>query len=316
MNKLSTKKEITNVLIALVSSVISAVGIYFFVEPYNFAPSGVDGISALLRQLTGDKINVGIFNIAINTPLLIIAWFVLKRRYVIYTGIYMVFSSLLINLLHILNVPVPEITNALIPAIFAGVAQGGTALMLKIGGSSGGVDVVGCMIQTKMRHVKVERIIAILSYVIVALTYVVFWELESVLLSAIEVFVCEQISASVLRSSRSAVKFEVITDEPEEICEEIINNLKHGATLIKGQGVFSEQEKAVIVVVINYYQLADFLQIISSHKNTFAYYVDVMGVKGNFDWAKDEQSELDKLKERQQRKNLEIKLKTDKDKEN
>ena len=316
MNKLSTKKEITNVLIALISSVISAVGIYFFVEPYNFAPSGVDGISALLRQLTGDKINVGIFNIAINTPLLIIAWFVLKRRYVIYTGIYMVFSSLLINVLHILNVPVPEITNALIPAIFAGVAQGGTALMLKIGGSSGGVDVVGCMIQTKMRHVKVERIIAILSYVIVALTYVVFWELEAVLLSAIEVFVCEQISASVLRSSRSAVKFEVITDEPEEICEEIINNLKHGATLIKGQGVFSEQEKAVIVVVINYYQLADFLQIISSHKNTFAYYVDVMGVKGNFDWAKDEQSELDKLKERQQRKSLEIKLKTDKDKEN
>ncbi len=316
MNKLSTKKEITNVLIALVSSVISAVGIYFFVEPYNFAPSGVDGISALLRQLTGDKINVGIFNIAINTPLLIIAWFVLKRRYVIYTGIYMVVSSLLINVLHILNVPVPEITNALIPAIFAGVAQGGTALMLKIGGSSGGVDVVGCMIQTKMRHVKVERIIAILSYVVVALTYVVFWELESVLLSAIEVFVCEQISASVLRSSRSAVKFEVITDEPEEICEEIINNLKHGATLIKGQGVFSEQEKAVIVVVINYYQLADFLQIISSHKNTFAYYVDVMGVKGNFDWAKDEQGELDKLKERQQRKSLEIKLKIDKDKEN
>ena len=41
-----------------------------------------------------------------------------------------------------------------------------------------------------------------------------------------------------------------------------------------------------------------------------------MGVKGNFDWAKDEQSELDKLKERQQRKSLEIKLKTDKDKEN
>ncbi len=316
MNKFSTKKEITNVLIALVASVISAVGIYFFVEPYNFAPSGVDGISAMLRQLTGDKINVGIFNIAINTPLLIIAWFVLKKRYVIYTGIYMAFSSLLINLLHILNVPVPEITNVLIPTIFAGVAQGGTALMLKIGGSSGGVDVVGCMIQTKMRHVKVERIIAVLSYLVVALTYVVFWELEAVLLSAIEVFICEQVSASVLRSSRSAVKFEVVTDEPEEICEEIINNLRHGATLIKGQGVFSEQEKSVIVVVINYYQLADFLNIISSHKNTFAYYVDVMGVKGNFDWAKDEQGELDKLKERQQRKSLEIKLKTDKDQEN
>ena len=143
---------------------------------------------------------------------------------------------------------------------------------------------------------------ALLSYLTIALTFFVFGSLESVLLSAVEVFVCEQVSASVLRSTRSAVRFEVVTDEPEFICEEIINNLKHGATLLKGQGVFSEQEKSVIVVVINYYQVAEFLSIISSHKNTFAYYVDVMGVKGNFDWVKNEIGELDKLKERQQKK--------------
>ena len=156
-----------------------------------------------------------------------------------------------------------------------------------------------------MRHVKVERIIAILSYVIVAITFFVFGSLEAVLLSAIEVFVCEQVSSSVLKSTRSAVRFEIVTDEPEFICEEIINNLKHGATLIKGQGVFSENEKSVIVVVINYYQVAEFLQIISKSKNTFAYYVDVMGVKGRFDWSKDDITEMEKLKERQQKKLLE-----------
>lgn len=311
MAKINAKKEISNVLMAVLASVISGVGLYFFVEPFDFAPSGVDGISAMLRQITGDKINVGIFNFALNTPLLILAWFILKKRYVIYTGIYMIVSAVVVNILHALQVPVFALDNVLIPAIFAGVAQGGTAIMLKIGASSGGVDIIGCMIQTKMRHVKVEKIIAILSYLVVALTFFVFGSLESVLLSAIEVFVCEQVSASVLRNGRSAVRFEVVTDEPEVICEEIINNLKHGATLLKGQGVFSEKEKAVIVVVINYYQLAEFLQIVSNHKNTFAYYVDVMGVKGNFDWSKYEQSELDKLKERQQRKTLELKLKTE-----
>ena len=160
--------------------------------------------------------------------------------------------------------------------------------MLKIGASAGGVDIIGCMFQTKMRHVRIERIIAILSYVTIALTFFVFGSLESVLLSTVEVFVCEQVSASVLKSNRSAVRFEVITDNPEEVCSEIINNLRHGATILSGKGVYSQKEKSVIVVVINYYQVAEFLSIISRQKNTFAYYVDVMGVSGYFDWQKDE----------------------------
>ncbi len=310
MQKINLRKEIVNVLTAIVASVISAVGIYFFVEPFSFAPSGIDGVSQMLNFIFHKEfnleLNVGIINFVLNLPLIISAWFILKKRYVVYTGIYMLTSSLLVNLLHILNVPVVTYDlTPLIPAIFAGVAQGGTALMLKIGASSGGVDIIGCMIQTKMRHVKVERIIAILSYVIVGITFFVFGSLEAVLLSAIEVFVCEQVSSSVLKSTRSAVRFEIVTDEPEFICEEIINNLKHGATLIKGQGVFSENEKSVIVVVINYYQVAEFLQIISKSKNTFAYYVDVMGVKGRFDWSKDDITEMEKLKERQQKKLLE-----------
>jgi len=290
--KLSVKKEIKYVLIALVASVISAVGLYFFVEPFDFAPSGIDGVSTMLRQLTGEKVNVGIFNFALNTPLLIIAWFVLKKRYVIYTAIYMLLSAGLVNILHLLQVPTFPIENALICAIFAGVAQGGTALMLKIGASSGGVDIIGCMFQTKMRHVRVEKIIAILSYLTVVLAFFVFGSLESVLLSTVEIFVCEQVSSSVLRSTRSAVRFEVVTDNPDEVCKEIISNLQHGATIMQGKGVYSNKEKAVIVVVINYYQVAEFLSIISKQENTFAYYVDVMGVKGNFDWTKPEPAQI------------------------
>ena len=289
--KINIKKESYLFFLAIVASVISAVGLYFFVEPFDFAPSGVDGISAMLRHLTKDKVNVGIFNFAINTPLLILAWFILKKRYVIYTGIYMLASTGVVNLLHLLKVPVFSIDNVLIPAIFAGVSQGGTALMLKIGASAGGVDIIGCMFQTKMRHVRIERIIAILSYVTIALTFFVFGSLESVLLSVVEVFVCEQVSASVLKSNRSAVRFEVITDNPKEVCDEIINNLRHGATILSGKGVYSQTEKAVIVVVINYYQVAEFLSIISRQKNTFAYYVDVMGVSGYFDWQKDDSEE-------------------------
>ena len=86
--KKSIKKEIINAFIILISGVISAMGLHIFVYPYNFAPSGVDGISTMLQFLTKFKVNAGVFNFAINFPLLVAAWFILKKRYVIYTFFY------------------------------------------------------------------------------------------------------------------------------------------------------------------------------------------------------------------------------------
>ena len=43
--KINWKKEGYLFFLAIVASVISAIGLYFFVEPFDFAPSGVDGIS-------------------------------------------------------------------------------------------------------------------------------------------------------------------------------------------------------------------------------------------------------------------------------
>ena len=293
------KKEIINAFIILISGIISALGLHIFVYPYNFAPSGIDGISTMLQYLTDFKVNAGVFNFAINFPLLIAAWFILKKRYVIYTFIYMLISSVGLMVLDAIDFYQYIADNGeLIAAVFAGVAQGVTAFMLKIGGSAGGVDVMSSMINKKAPHVRVEKIILILSVLTIFLSYFVFWDMQSMLLSIIEVFVCERVSEIVLRNGRNAVKFEIITDKPNEIADEIIYNLNHGATLVNGTGMFYKQGKSVLFVVVNHNQIAEFLNIISSYPGTFAYYLDVMGVHGNFDRIKGENTELDKLLDR------------------
>ena len=118
------------------------------------------------------------------------------------------------------------------------------------------------------------------------------------LLSIIEVFVCERVSELILRNGRNAVKFEIITDNPKEISEAVIYELNHGVTLLDGKGMFNEQGKAVLFAVVNHNQIAEFLNIIAEHPGTFAYYMDVMGVCGNFDRIKGENTEMDKLLER------------------
>ena len=291
--KRTVKKEIYSVFIMIIAAIISALGLHVFVYPSDFAPSGVDGISTILQELTG--LNAGIFNFAINLPLLIAAWFILNKRYVIYTiGYTTITSALLILLAEIGMYQYVTETDLILPAIFGGIAQGLTSLMLRIGGSAGGVDVAACMIQTKMPHKNVEKIIAFLSYMVVFVSYFVYWNVNSILLSVVEIFVCEKMTTSILHTSRSAVEFKIVTDRPNEICDEILYKLRKSATVLDGKGVFSEDDKTVILCVVSYRQISALLDIVDSHPGSFAYYSDVMGVRGKFDRHQNDESDEDK----------------------
>ena len=300
INKQAVLIEVKNVAIIVVFSIIVALGLHIFVYNADFAPSGVDGIATILLYVTG--INAGYFTFLINLPLLIIAWFILKKRYVIYTIIYTVIISATLRILPLLNVyqydcSLPNHSH-LISAIFAGIFQGATGIFLKIGGSSGGVDIVGCLIQKKFPHKDVEKIIAYLSYAVVAVSFFVYDNsINSVCLSIIEIFICEKVTGAILRDRRNAVKFEVITNaaSAKEIKQYIIFNLRHGATLLQGQGAFSEEDKAVIVCLVSYREIAEFLRIMKKFPDTFVYYSDVMGVYGNFAFDANDETEEDKL---------------------
>ena len=287
-------KETVGVLTIIIAAVISALGLHVFVYPSDFAPSGVDGISTILQEITG--LNAGIFNFAINLPLLIAAWFILNKRYVIYTVCYTALTSALLILLAQINMYqyVTE-TDLILPAIFGGIAQGLTGIMLRVGGSAGGVDVAACMIQTRMPHKNVEKIIAFLSYAVVLVSYFVYWNLNSILLSIVEIFVCEKVTASILRTSRNAVEFKIVTDDPNGIFDEILYKLKKTATAVDGMGVFSQNDKTVILCVVSYRQIPQLLDIVDAHPGSFAYYSDVMGVRGKFDRHHSDESDEDKL---------------------
>ena len=197
--------------ITVVTAFLVGLGMHVFIYPNDFAPSGVDGVAAMLQKLTGQ--NAGLFTLAINLPLLVAAWFVLKKRYVLLTVLYTVSLSLFLLLFEWVGMYryVAE-SDLLLPVLLGGVAQGLTGIMLRIGSSSGGVDVMGSMIQKKLPHLDVEKIIAAISVVILAISFLVYGNLQSVLLSVIEVFVCERVTARILRSSRNAVKFEIVTE--------------------------------------------------------------------------------------------------------
>ncbi len=273
-----------DMLIILAANVLGTMGMHIFIFSSDFAPSGVDGISTMLQRITG--LNAGYFMLLINIPLLLFAWFKLNKKYVIYTLLSTVLSSALLVLFQRVELYqyVTE-SDRWIPALFSGVLMGvRTGVMIKIGGSTGGTDIIGCLIQKKRPYIEVERPISVLSYTIIALSFFVYRSLDSVLLAVLQTFVFTYVMGRVLHSSRSAVEAKIITDDPELFKEEITTRLKHGATVIRGEGMFTGASKSIVITIINVRQIKDLMDMTKKHPNTFVYFSDANGVWGNFRW--------------------------------
>ena len=289
MKKIDVKKECAFTLLTLLAAIASSIALHYFVYPADFAPSGVDGIATMLQEITA--INAGYFSLMFNIPMLMLALFILKKRYVIYTLIFTLFSSVLLVILELISFPQYDaaVADGLIAAVFSGVILGvRTGLMLKLGASTGGADIIAGLINEKRPYLNVERIIAIICYGIILASYFVYRDVTSIFLSFIQMFIFDRFAASMLRDRRHAVEVTIVTKEPESIKDELIYKLKHGATVISSRGMYTDGESSVILSVINIRQIPEFLEIMKGHPGTFTYYGELMGVKGNFRWKKDD----------------------------
>ena len=293
--KVKWKKEIKDVLMTFVAALLSVVALHAFVVPADFSPSGIDGLCTVLHEITG--LNMGWFKIFINIPLMILAWIFLNKKYVFYVMFFTLLDSVGVIVLECLNffVFIPTgLTSAeavgyrLLAAIFSGVMLGVcVGIMLKLGYSSGGVDVIACLAHKWKPHVNVERIISICAYIIVGVSYFVYWDLTSILLSVVQIFASEQTIAAILRRERYAIEVKVITKEPEKIREEILYKYKHSATIIDSQGMYSKEKNFMVVSVMNSRDIPEFMNTMKKYPDTFVYFSDGVRVQGDFHFTQE-----------------------------
>lgn len=275
-----------DILLIIVAAFLSAIGLYTFVNPANFAPSGVDGISMMVQKLT--DINMGYVSLAINLPLLVIAWFFISRKYVVYTSLFTGVSSVAMIVMEKINMYEYMTENHVWIAVFAsGIMLGArTAIMIRIGGSTGGVDIIACIVQKKKPYMNIETLISIFCYVTIGISFFVYRNIESVIMSVIQTLIFNLAMNSVLKTTRNAVEVRIITSDPEQFKEDILLNLKHGATLMDCKGMFTGEEKSMIVTIININQMDELIKLSRKYPNSFVYFSEVNGVWGNFRWRK------------------------------
>lgn len=276
------------IIYTLIASFVSATALHVFVYPSNFVPLGLEAVVTMLYSLF-PSVNAGYFNLMLNAPLIIFAILKLDKKYVFFSVLFTVLSSLFLILLEQVSFPQYLEDERLLAAIFAGIMLGiRTGLMLRLGSSTGGVDIIAVIFQKKLPQVNIERIITVICLLLIGVSYFVYKDFNCILLGIVQMFISEKATTFILKDTRKAVKVEIITKHPENIREDIVINLRHSATVTKGKGMYSDEDYYTVVSVLNLYQMADVINIVKRYSDTFVFYSEVQGVFGNFRRYRDE----------------------------
>lgn len=272
MKKGVIKKFLEYLLLPIISF-LSALNYAIFVFPNSFAPAGVDGICTMIQDLT--DISIGYFALLVNIPLLIIAYFLLKKEFVIKTAVYVVSFSVFNIILR--NTDLSQFiyytetsTSTVLAPIAAGAIRGILyAFTLKIDACSGGTDIIAAIVKHYKPYLNLMNVIFIINMVIALFSYPVYgFKADPVICSIIYSFITSTISNNIRANATKMVKYEIITSDAETLTKEIFNKVKRTATIMDAHGAFSGLDKKMIVCVIENQKTYDLEKLLENKNNT------------------------------------------------
>ena len=280
------KKAWTYLVIAMVA-LVASVNYELFVFPNQFAPSGVNGICTMIQYATG--VSVGYLSLLINVPLAIWCYIEVSKPIALRSMVYVITFSLGLLLLdHVDLSPFAYATengtSKILGPLVAGVIQGYVySILVKASAYTGGTDFVSAIIHKRSPEKSVFVISFTLNAAVAVASYFVYgYQMEPVILCILYSFMATNVGERLMKSGRSAIAFEIITDYPDEISQDIIRDIHHTTTLIPGKGMYSGRETSVLLCVVNKTQIAAVNSIIRRYPNTFAIVNPVSEILGNF----------------------------------
>lgn len=283
-SKIPFKKRLYEYSLIVVGAFILAVGYVFFINPYNIVPGGVYGIGIVVHHLV-PAIPVGAFGLAVNIPLTLLGIRILGPKFGIKTVLGMVLASVFMDsLTFIINNedPLGLANDLLLSSIFGAILIGlGLGLIFRSRATSGGSDIIA-MIFAKYSNLPVGQLLIIVDSVIVLLGLIIFRDWKIPLYSWLVIYITGQVIDIVLKGFSYDNALMIVSEKHEEIKEKILVNLERGGTYLKGEGMFTGEQKNVIFVVVSRRELTILKNWINQiDKNAFVTVIDTREILGD-----------------------------------
>lgn len=288
--KTNFKTIIFDILICAIAGVIVGTAYHFFQNSNGFAPGGVGGLATMTYYLVDYKVSWSILMIAFNLPIFILLSIFVDKKLGIILTVYMFTQSFIPYVYKWcgLNPYSLDSNGADFNIIFACIATGvvsgfGFSIMLKRFGASGGTYGISALLKKAKPDMNIAYVSFILDASVVAIAFFVYgMKVTPVICTLLNLFIANVLVDRGLAGIKNGYKFEIVTDNPDELSKELLTKLKHGVTGINVHGMYSDTDKFMLVCIINKRQLGDMMRILKENKGVFASFEKVNEVFGNF----------------------------------
>lgn len=243
------KSNLKNFFLLTASTLIMAIGIYFFKFANNFTFGGITGMAVLVAKFI--PISASDFSFIANILLLIIGWVILGKSFAAKTAYSTILLSVALSVLEriypmshpLTNEPLLELVFAiLLPAL-------GSAILFNIGASSGGTDVIA-MILKKYTSVDIGKGLMI-SDIIFTLSGFLIFDVKTGLYSLLGLILRSALIDNFIESLNRSKYFHIVCSDPKPICLFIEKELVRDATIVEAKGAFTGNNKFIILTALS-----------------------------------------------------------------
>ena len=278
----ATKKRVFDYIMIVLWAVVLAASYTLFIVPNRFAPAGINGIGTMIQY----KMNFSIayFSLLVNVPLCLFAYLRIDKLFGIrsmvfcfaYSGAYLLLQRLDLTRFRYDAGGTDTIFPCLVAGMISGLVYG---MCFRRTASTGGTDIIAKYVNKRNPLLDffwvtfaLNAVVAVASYFVYAeeIDGVLHYDYRPVCLCVFYCFVSSFVGSKIISGAKEAYRFTVFTTHAEEISAEILAKLQHSGTRLTGVGLYSGEERQVIVSVVNKHQIVDFENIIKKYDHTFA----------------------------------------------
>jgi len=243
--------KIGEAVVINVGIILIALGLIWFLEPNTIAPGGVTGLAIVIERLIG--VPIYLTNLMINIPLFILGIIVLGKgagAKTAYGTLGLSFFLVVLAKVEFTHVPATE--DPLLASIFGGVVVGiGIGLLFKVGGSTGGTDLAGAILNKFFPSLSAAKLMMLVDICVIALAGVASGKIETALYSSVCLYIMVKSADFIVEDLNYSKSFYIISRRSEEISKRIIDELERGVTALQGKGMYSGEKKDVLMCVVN-----------------------------------------------------------------
>ena len=242
------KRTIEEYAVLTLATLIMVFGIYVFKFPNNFSFGGVTGIAIVLSKfLPGTPGNI---TLMINIVLLLLGFILLGKGFGIKTAYVSILMSVGLSLAEVwFPMEKPLTTEPVLELIYAIVLPAfSSAIFFNMNASSGGTDIVA-MILRKYTKLNIGSALFFSDMLIVILSCFVF-DMQTGLFSLSGLLAKSLVVDNVIESINLCKYFTIICEDPDPICDFIMNTLHRSATVYDAEGTYEHRKKKVIITIM------------------------------------------------------------------